>query len=316
MITVALPVIKTKFFKDALESVLNQSYKDFELIIVDNGSPENVKEIINNYNDNRIKYIRHEKTLPIIENWNKCLSYASGEYFVLFSDDDIYEKDFLLELKNLADKYTNVDIFHTRVKVINEDNEVIFYTASCPEFETVADFIWHRVKSYRMHFAPDFMCRTETLKKIGGFVDLPNAWGSDDATWFLVANQNGIVASPKALCKWRQSSINLSKKGSVESKLIAINAHVNWLEDFLNNKIKLNECDKEIFDEIKKNLNQRTGVEKAQALRLSVGTGTNAFLRLLLIWLKFKKKYSLSLFPLGWAAMLLIKDSNLKNKFL
>ncbi len=316
MITVALPVIKTKFFRDALESALNQSYKDFELIIVDNGSPENVKDIVDNYHDDRIKFIRHEKNLPIIQNWNRCLSYATGEYFVLFSDDDIYEKDFLLELNTLVVKYPNVDIFHTRVKVINEDNEVIFYTASCPEYETVADFIWHRVKSYRMHYAPDFMCRTETLKKIGGFVNLPNAWGSDDATWFLVANKNGIVASSKALCNWRQSNINLTQKGSLESKLVAIEAFKKWLLDFLDIKINIKEDELKLFNEIKENFNQRIGVQHALALKLSVGLGVMAFPRLIYFWIKLKKKYSLSFFALGWAAMLLIKDSNFKKKVL
>ena len=94
MISVALPVVKTKFLKFAIDSILNQSFNDFELIIVNNGSPEDVDGILKNYSDGKIRYIKHEKMLPIIENWNKCLSYAKGEYFVLFSDDDIYEKDF------------------------------------------------------------------------------------------------------------------------------------------------------------------------------------------------------------------------------
>lgn len=311
MISVALPVIKTKFFKDALESILNQSYSDFELIVVNNGSPEDVDSIVKNYSDSRIRYIKHIKMLPIIENWNKCLSYAKGEYFVLFSDDDIYEKDFLKELGLLAEKYPKVDIFHTRVKVIDENNNTVSYTTSCPEYETVADFIWHRLKSYRMHYAPDFMCKTEVLKSIGGFVDFPNAWGSDDATWFLMANENGIVASSKILCNWRQSRINLSRKGtgSAETKLAAVEAYKNWFQDFMENRLNVKDDEKDLLIEIKKNYNQRLGVQQGAALKLSINPTGNLYLKLLYQWIKFRSKYSLQLFSLIWGLMLIAKDS-------
>jgi glycosyltransferase involved in cell wall biosynthesis len=313
LISVALPVIKTKFFQDALQSVLNQSFDDFELIIVNNGSKEDVLSIVNNYSDPRIKYIEHQEMFPVIENWNKCLSYAKGDYFVLFSDDDIYEKDFLKELNGLTLKFPNVNIFHTRVKVIDENNETVCYTVSCPEFESIADFIWHRVKSYRMHYAPDFMCKTEKLRDIGGFVDLPNAWGSDDATWFLMANENGIVSSPKILCNWRQSNINLSRKGSVESKLIAVTSFMKWLENFIENVMKVNKDENELLIQIRKNLKQRYGVIQAAALKLGINSKGNQYINFIFNWLKFRNKYSLHLFSLIWGLMLIGKDSKDNN---
>ncbi len=312
MISVALPVVKTKFFESALKSILNQTHDNFELIVVNNGSPEDVEGILNKYTDKRIRYIKHESMLPIIENWNKCLSYAKGEYFVLFSDDDIYEKDFLKELNMLSGKYPKVDIFHVRVKVIDENGNTSYYTASCPEFETVADFVWHRLKSYRMHYAPDFMCKTEVLKNMGGFVDFPNAWGSDDATWFLMANKNGIVASSKILCSWRQSQINLSRKESVENKLIAVEAFMNWVKNFVENKMNWNESEKDLVREIKKNFSQRLGVQQAGAVKIGVGMHWNKYLKYVYKWLKYKRKYSLQYFSLIWGLMLIAKDS--KNR--
>jgi len=308
LISVALPIVKTKFLKYALDSILNQSCDDFELIIVNNGSPDDVDGILKDYHDPKIKYIKHEKMLPIIENWNRCLSYANGEYFVLFSDDDVYEMDFLKEMKTLAKKYPEVDIFHARVKVIDENNNTSYYTASCPEYETVADFIWHRLKSYRMHYAPDFMCKTEKLRSIGGFVDFPNAWGTDDATWILMANENGIVASSRVLCRWRQSGINLSRKDTVEKKLIAVNVFVKWLDDFIKNKIKINEDEKDLLADIKKNFDQRVGVQQANALKIDLSLNRFNYLKLVYNWLKFRKKYSIRFFSLIWGAMLLTKD--------
>ncbi len=312
MISVALPVIKIRFFREALESILNQSFEDFELIIVNNGSLENVDEILKDYSDNRIKYFKHEKMLPIIENWNKCLSYANGDYFVLFSDDDVYEKDFLEEMYRLALKYPKADIFHTRVKIIDENNKTVQYTTSCPEFESIADFVWHRVKNYRMQYAPDFMCRTEKLRKIGGFVDLPNAWGSDDATWFLMANENGIAASSRILCNWRQSNINLSRRGSVESKLNAVNSFISWLNNFIENEMKVDKCEIDLVNQIKMNIRQRFGTQQAAALKLGISAKGNQYLNLIFNWFKFRKKYSLQFFALIWGLMLIAKDSEHK----
>ena len=135
MISVGLPAYKTEFLERSIESILNQTYSDFELIIVDDHSPEDVKGIVNQFNDDRIRYFRNEKNLGmpyLTDNWNECLKYANGEYFVLFSDDDIYEPDFLEELMLLATKYPNTELFHCRVAVINEDDEDSFgsYTAT------------------------------------------------------------------------------------------------------------------------------------------------------------------------------------------
>lgn len=283
------------------------------MIIVNNGSTEDVEGILKNYSDERIRYIRHEKMLPIIENWNKCLSYAKGEYFVLFSDDDIYEKEFLEELHSLSVKYPTLNIFHTRVRVINEKNETSYLTASCPEYETAVDFVWHRLKSYRMHYAPDFMCKTKTLKKVGGFVDLPNAWGSDDATWFLMANEGGIVASAKVLCNWRESGINLTKKGSTEEKLIAVDAFKKWLRAFIENKINLRENESDLLIEVKKIFDQRIGVQQAIALKLGSESSKVKYLMILWSWFKYRNKFSLRIFSLVWGMMLLAKQSQLRQ---
>ena len=149
------------------------------------------------------------------------------------------------------------------------------------------------------------MCKTAVLRNIGGFVDFPKAWGSDDATWFLMANKNGIVASSKILCKWRQSKINLSRKGTVETKLNAVNIFKNWLQDFIENRINVTEKEKDLLSELKKNFNQRICVQQGIALKLGVGFKRNQYLRILFQWIRYRKKYSLQLFPLIWALIYL-----------
>jgi glycosyltransferase involved in cell wall biosynthesis len=316
MISVVIPVVKIKFFEKALISILNQSLTDFELIIVNSNSPDDVDSILKKYNDSRITYIRHGK-LPIIENWNKCLSYAKGELFVLFSDDDIAEPDYLEELYNLSLKYPDVNLFRSRVKIIDSNDSVIMVTSSSPEYESAADFIWHRFKNYRMHFAPDFMCRTECLREIGGFIYFLNAWGSDDATWFTLANRGGIAATRNILFSWRLSDYNVSAKASLEQKLQAIQDFGIWSWDFINNKLFVADEEKVILSEIIALHPRRIQTQFAATFRLSLGNNYKALMKSVINWIRYRRKFGLTFYSLVWALMLIYKDikTSFRNNF-
>src|SRR5215203_2390731 len=117
MFSILIPAFKAKFLKKALESALNQSFQDFEIIIINDKSPENLAEIIYHFDDPRISYFENKVNLGkdnVVKAWNKCLEYSTREFCILFSDDDILHADFLLEIKNLIDKYPKTDLFCCR----------------------------------------------------------------------------------------------------------------------------------------------------------------------------------------------------------
>ena len=73
----------------AIESVLAQSLSDFEVIIIDDGSPDDTRDIIERYSDPRLIYLRNALNLGPQGNWNRCLEVAQGEYFKLLPHDDL-----------------------------------------------------------------------------------------------------------------------------------------------------------------------------------------------------------------------------------
>ena len=100
-----LPAYKARFFREALDSILAQSYKDFELIIVNDASPEDLDSIVKGYNDPRIRYYVNEKNIggkDLVAQWNHCLEYANGEYVILASDDDVYSPLYLEKMDELV----------------------------------------------------------------------------------------------------------------------------------------------------------------------------------------------------------------------
>ncbi len=241
--------------------MVSQTYRNFELIIFNNGADAGVRadiaRIVDRYRDDRIAYHVGEGVPPstgsskVVEDWNRCVRQARGELFVMFSDDDVYEPEFLEELVGLAERDQETNLFHCRLTLIDEEGRNLSLSPTCPEHESALDFIWHRLNNYRVQFAPDFVCRTRALKDIGGFYDLPLAWGTDDLTWFSIAQKGGVAYTPRILFHWRRSDLNISGAGGIEPRLQALDLYVAWIESFLETYPPLNESEKEIVAKIR-----------------------------------------------------------------
>ena len=90
-VSVLMPVYKTneKYLREAIESILNQTYRDFEFLILDDCPSDTRENIVKSYNDERIKYFKNEKNLGISKTRNKLIDLSSGEYLAVFDHDDI-----------------------------------------------------------------------------------------------------------------------------------------------------------------------------------------------------------------------------------
>jgi len=110
-ISVIMPVYNTaSYLAQSIESVLNQTYSDFELIIVDDGSTDDSLKIINSYaaKDKRIKVITQENQGQSVAR-NRALKEAKGKYITFIDSDDFYAKNFLGQM-HYAQKKTNADV--------------------------------------------------------------------------------------------------------------------------------------------------------------------------------------------------------------
>jgi glycosyltransferase involved in cell wall biosynthesis len=79
----------------AIESVLAQTLTDFELVIIDDGSPDDTRAVVERYRDPRLRYLRNESNLGPEGNWNRCLAEAQGRFFKLLPHDDLLHPECL-----------------------------------------------------------------------------------------------------------------------------------------------------------------------------------------------------------------------------
>jgi glycosyltransferase involved in cell wall biosynthesis len=128
-VTFGLPVYNGELFiSRTLDSLLAQTYQDFEIVICDNASTDRTSEIICNYaaRDNRIRSYRNERNMGATYNYNRVLELASGEYFKWIAADDVIRPEFLTRCVEELDSDPSVVLAYSKAAFIDEDDRVIY----------------------------------------------------------------------------------------------------------------------------------------------------------------------------------------------
>lgn len=291
--SITIPAYKSKYMKECIESILAQTYEDFELIIIDDHSPEDIKSIVEQFNDKRICYIRNEKNcgaIDVVDNWNKCLSHANGEWIICIGDDDKLLPNCLKEYNQLIETHPNVNVVHGWTEIIDENSNFKSVTASRIEFESVYSFIWHRWENRHHQYIGDFAFRTNKLRERGGFYKLPLAWASDDISAAIMADKQGIANTQSVVFQYRESSITISSTGNNKLKMKAIMQEELWYSKFLYEK-PLGEIDLKFWITLKKEFNRYFLKKKAFYITFDIKENVKN----ILFWLRRRKEYNLSL---------------------
>ncbi len=218
-----MPAYKRQFLRESIGSILSQQYEDFELIIVDDASPYDLQEIVSDFSDSRIRYYRNGRNIGsqnLVQQWNKSLSYARGEWVILSTDDDVYERNFLSTADDLLRKYPHINLFRARVCGCDVHGNVYSVESCLSEIATLEELLFSMFNGLHGGI-PQYVFRKSSLDNIGGLVTYPKAWGSDDYT-ALVLSSTGILFSSNVLLKFRMSNSNISSAHNyVEEKLLA-----------------------------------------------------------------------------------------------
>lgn len=120
-VSVLMPVYKTnkEFLIESIKSIINQTFKDFELIILDDCPEDPREDVIKSFNDNRIKYYKNEKNLGISASRNKLIDLSLGEYLAVFDHDDISLPERLEKEAKYLDENKSVGVVSCQMKFIN-----------------------------------------------------------------------------------------------------------------------------------------------------------------------------------------------------
>lgn len=207
-ISVVMPVYNgEKYLREAIDSILNQTFTDFEFIIINDASKDRTEEIIMSYADDRIVYLKNEQNLGVAGTLNRGLEVAKGEYIARIDADDIAVPERFSKQVKYMDKHSNVGVLGSDIIIFGEGLEDREYTFSHKKEDAKAGLFF---KSSIAH--PTVMLRCSILKdnslkyteKYNGFEDF--------ALWWNIAKYGDIVVIPECLVKYRQHSGQVTKK--------------------------------------------------------------------------------------------------------
>lgn len=125
LISIILPVYNgEKYLSQSIESVISQTYENWELIILDDCSYDDTPNICNKYvnRDKRIYYYRNEKNLKLPGNLNKGFSLSNGDFLTWTSDDNVYKENALEKMITVLKDNKNVDLVYASYQDIDENN--------------------------------------------------------------------------------------------------------------------------------------------------------------------------------------------------
>jgi glycosyltransferase involved in cell wall biosynthesis len=191
-VSVCMPVYNgSDYIADSVESILNQTYKNFNLIVCDNCSTDNTEEIVRNFKDPRLTYVRNNNNLGLVGNHNRCLELADGEYVHFLHHDDIMLPNNLALKVRILDAHPKVGLVHSDVLFMDKDGERLNLT----KFDAKRDYIEDGIKVFEKYildmpvgarfFIGSVLARRDCYVKLGGFNPIiPNV--NDSEMWMRI----------------------------------------------------------------------------------------------------------------------------------
>jgi len=128
LVSICIPVYNgASYIGKTIESVLDQSYQNLELVILDNASTDRTREIVTQYKDSRIRYIVNSQNIGMTANWNKALEEAKGEYIKILPADDLVYPQCLEKQVEAFAKFSsaNIVIVCSGRDIIDPDGKVV-----------------------------------------------------------------------------------------------------------------------------------------------------------------------------------------------
>ena len=220
LVSICIPVYNNKkYFKKTLESILNQTYKNTEIIIGDNASTENIEEVLFELGRENFIYFKNETNLGYAANCNRLISMAKGKYIAIYHGDDIYIPSMVKEAVKVLEQNPYVSAVFTMGKFINPHEKeikkiknfkiktLINLWAHKKDHEgniilDLSEFIKFFCKIHNILMCPTSMIRREIYEKLGGYKEELRIIEDLDM-WFRILEKQTIVLINKELFKYR-----------------------------------------------------------------------------------------------------------------
>ena len=201
---------------ETLESLINQTYSQFKIVVVDNNSTDHTRSVVNSMiaRDSRITLVENSQNIGAEGNFNRCIQLADGDFTGIFHADDVYEPTILEKQIAFLQRHPEAGAVFTRARYIGENGEFAGFDALAPElsgksgsertycFEEIFKLT---LRDSNFIICPSALVRTGILKQHVRFWDGASFRSSADlGVWFKILERFRIGILPEPLIRYRQ----------------------------------------------------------------------------------------------------------------
>ena len=256
MISVLMPVYNSELYlEDAVQSILDQTYKNFEFIIIDDGSVDNSLAILESFKDNRIKLVKKKNNTGYTSLLNESINYAKYDYLARMDSDDVSNKDRLLKQFKFLEKNKDYSVVGSNIRLINTKGQFI-RNGKYPETDKQ---IKSKLSNFSTFAHPACLIRKKKLIDIGGYRTIFEP-SEDYDLWTRLALNSKMYNIQEYLLDYRIHGKSVSSKRGIDQQIKTFFIQKNFdnlkngnpdLVDINNlTKIDLETCSK-LFNDLK-----------------------------------------------------------------
>ncbi len=206
-ITVLMPVYNgEKYLREAIDSILTQTFTNFEFLIINDGSTDSSEQIILSYTDPRIRYVKNEANLKLIASLNKGFTLAAGKYVIRTDADDVNHAERLQLQYNFMEQHPDVGLLGTGFETFGENlpTKTVIYS---PDHNTIC--LKHLYQIHLSHGTSIF--RMEVVRKNKLFFDPAYAHAEDYELWTRFSAVSKLANIPQVLYRVRHHEHEVSR---------------------------------------------------------------------------------------------------------
>jgi glycosyltransferase involved in cell wall biosynthesis len=269
------------YLPDAIESILSQSFEDFEFVIVDDGSNKNTKDLLALYQDPRIVFITNPENIGLTKSLNIGLSHCRGEYIARMDGDDISHPKRLEKQVLFLDEHSEIAVLGTQIRQIDEAGKnprlSLFKKGTTP-----LSCRWQSIFDSPITHSSAMFRREIIVNELDGY-DEEFRTSQDYELWIRILRYHKITNLDETLVDFRSHDDSVSKKYSIDNILKVAKILQNNLDNFLGLRVELSDF----------GLNWVTVTNSCMQSNLLVYK--NAMCQLTIIYNLFSSKYLLGL---------------------
>lgn len=239
-VSIVIPLYNhEKFIEEAVQSVLGQSYEDFEVIIINDGSTDGSGEVVKGIGDKRIKYFSQDNR-GAAETINRGIQLARGEFISVLNSDDIYDTHRLEECAGILDNDASLSAVFSHLEFIDGEGKFIKYLRGSEEnwadhfpetsFKGERNIVLDLLAGNFLTTTSNLFCRREAFETVGYFSNLRYAHDYEFFLRLCYHQRVQIIEAP--LVKYRIHSLNTVKENepavSFEVGLVLANFFLNY----------------------------------------------------------------------------------------